>query len=230
MCEIFRVYSCLLLDSSLFKTEMDKSNFLTTRRFSKSSISLASNTNFSVDLEKRSFGSMTLPNYNNLNIHNTLERVRKTHNDAVSLRSFDSLYKRWITKAAENDDTIILEMLKENPELVEQKDFASGYTVLHWASKHGNAKLVEILIRKYNADVNQKTHGGYTPLHIARQFGHDKLFDILVDKFDADFTIRDNYGRKPHQYKIVSSNITKRNKTGCRFHMMKIYSFYSQNI
>ena len=209
---------------------MDKPDFLTTRRFSKSSISLASMSNLSMDLQKRSFGSMTLPNYNNLKIHNTLERVRKTHSDAVSLRSFDNLYKRWITKAAENNETIILEMLRENPELVEQKDFTSGYTVLHWASKHGNAKLVEILIRKYNADVNQKTHGGYTPLHIARQFGHDKLFDILIYKFDADFTIRDNYGRKPHQYKIVYSDVTKRNKTGLRWHKLKIYSFYNQNI
>ena len=119
-------------------------------------------------------------------------------------------------------------MLKENPDLVEQRDFTSGYTVLHWASKHGNIKLVEILIRKYHANVNQKTHGGYTPLHIALQFGHDKLFDVMIDKFDADFTIRDNYGRKPHQYKMVDSKFKTANKTGFRCKKLKIYSFYNQ--
>ena len=206
---------------------MDKHNFSSARRFSRSAISLVSMSNLSLELEKGCFGSKTLPNYNNANIHNTLERVRKTHYDAVSLRSFDNLYKRWITKAAENDETAILQMLKDNPDFVEQKDFTSGYTALHWASKHGNIKLADVLIRKYHADVNQKTHGGYTPLHLARQFGHDKLFDILIDKFDADFTIRDNYGRKPQQYKIVSSTTNKRSKTGHRFQKLKIYSFYN---
>ena len=209
---------------------MEKQNFYNTRRLSKSTISLASISEYSENLVKRNLGSLTLPSYNNLKIHNTLERVRKSHGDAVSLRSFDTIYKTWITKAAENDETAILQMLKENPCLVEQRDFTSGYTVLHWASKHGNIKLVEILIRKYYANANQKTHGGYTPLHIARQFGHDKLFDILIDKFDADFTIRDNYGRKPHQYKIVDSKIKTANKTGLRCKKLKVYSFYNQII
>ena len=209
---------------------MDKQSFYKTRRLSKSSMSIVSLPNLSNELDKKSSGSMTLPCCNSLKIHNTLERVRKTYNDAVSLRSFDTIYKRWMAKAAENDETAILQMLKDNPELVEQRDFTSGYNVLHWASKHGNTRLVEILISKYKADVNQKTHGGYTPLHIARQFGHDKLFDILIDKFEADFTIRDNYGRKPHQYKIVCCNKTNGNKNGFKFQKLKIYSFYNQMI
>ena len=216
------------LNLRAFTVQMERQNFSSARRFSKSAISLASMSNLSLELEKNCFGSMTLPSYHNVKIHNTLERVRKTHYDAVSLRSFDNLYKRWITKAAENDETTILQMLRDNPDLVEQKDFTSGYTVLHWATKHGNIKLADVLIRKYNANVNQKTHGGYTPLHIARQFGHDQLFDILIDKFDADFTVRDNYGRKPQQYKVVCSNTNKRSKTGHRFQKLKIYSFYNK--
>ena len=105
---------------------MDKQNLSSARRFSRSAISLVSMSNLSLELEKGYFGSKTLPNYKNASIHNTLERVRKTHYDAVSLRSFDNLYKRWITKAAENDETAILQMLRDNPDLVEQKDFTSG--------------------------------------------------------------------------------------------------------
>jgi ankyrin repeat protein len=133
-------------------------------------------------------------------------------------------------KAAKNDELAMLEMLKENPGLVNQKDFISGYTALHWAAKNGNIKLAEVLVGKYFAGINEKTHGGYTALHLAAQHGHQDLFDKLIDKFDADFTIRDNYGRKPHQYKHVLRNQRMGRKPGFRNSELKIFSYYTQSV
>ena len=181
------------------------------------------------DLDNLSLDHVPLSN-NTFKISNTLERLRKNNSDNVSIRTLDETNKAWMIKAAKNDEAAMLELLKESPELANQRDFISGYTALHWMAKHGNIKFADTLIRKYSADVNQKTHGGYTALHLARQCGHQELFDLLLEKFDADFTIRDNYGRKAHQYHLILQNVNVENKTISKKSRLKIFSCYDQCI
>ena len=110
--------------------------------------------------------------------------------------------------SARNDHKAMVKMLRGDPGLAKQKNFVSGYTALHWSAKHGNVEMARLLARDYLVDINQKTHGGYTPLHLARKFGHHAIFELLVNEFDADFSIRDNYGRKAHQHKLVVQEAT----------------------
>ena len=222
------------ISDSLFRSFIKKrtpivpSNLFASRDLSRSNISLVSKEN-QKELDNISLDSLALPTNSKFNIYNTLERVRKNTSDAISIRTFDEVAKAWMIKAAKNDTLDMIEMLKENPGLVNQKDFISGYTALHWAAKKGNIQLARILVGKYCADVNQKTHGGYTALHLAAQHGHQDLFDQLIE-FDADFTIRDNYGRKPHQYKHVLQNQRMGRKPGFRNSQLKVCSFYNQCI
>ena len=90
-------------------------------------------------------------------------------------------------------------MLQEDSSLVNVQDFTSGYTVLHWAAKHGKVELVKHLAGNFEINVNIRSHGGYTPLHLACQFGHGEVFDTLVKVYEADPDLRDNAGKKPMQ-------------------------------
>lgn len=72
-------------------------------------------------------------------------------------------------------------LLEQDPNLAKKKDFTSGYTVLHWAAKHGREDIVAML-SKSGVDVNAKSHGGYTPLHLASMQGCDKVIKILVEE------------------------------------------------
>ena len=167
-------------------------------------------------------------NRNTGKIYDTLDRVRKKNSDINGyMHTFNECEKTWMLKAAQNNETAMLAMLTKNPGLANHKDFISGYSALHWMAKHGNAKMAEVLIKHYNANINEKTHGGSTPLHLCRQYGNQDLFDLLLEKFDADFRIRDNYGKKPHQYHLVmpESNVGKRP----RFSKAKMIMFSSYN-
>ena len=77
-----------------------------------------------------------------------------------------------MVRSAQGDYHEMTKMLREDPRLSKHRDFTSGFTALHWASKHGNLDMVKLLAGSYHVDVNLKTHGGYTPLHLACQFGH----------------------------------------------------------
>ena len=112
----------------------------------------------------------------------------------------DRVSKRWMIEAARDNSPALIEMVKDHPHLASQKDPFTGFTALHWAAKHGNQTMVNVLVESYDVDVNQKSHGGYTALHLAQHYQHTKMCTILVDEFNADANVRDNYGRKPHHY------------------------------
>lgn len=49
----------------------------------------------------------------------------------------------------------------------QQNQNDDGWNALHYASHEGLDQVVEQLIRKFNANVNQLTYNGRTALHIA---------------------------------------------------------------
>ncbi|XP_071600224.1 ankyrin repeat domain-containing protein SOWAHB [Heliangelus exortis] len=93
----------------------------------------------------------------------------------------------------------------EEPELALQKDFMSGFTVLHWLAKHGDGPgLQELAAAARQAglalDVDARTGCGYTPLHLAAIHGHQLVIKVLVLQLGCQVQVRDSSGRRPWEY------------------------------
>lgn len=111
----------------------------------------------------------------------------------------------WMVKAAAGTWPDIYALFREEPGLLNRRDFISGYTVLHWIAKHGDHRVLNTLsygVSKMGLvlDVDVKTTCGYTPLHLAAIHGHKKLIRLLVHKFKANVALRDTSGKKAWQY------------------------------
>ncbi|KAM6301270.1 ankyrin repeat domain-containing protein SOWAHB [Aegotheles albertisi] len=93
----------------------------------------------------------------------------------------------------------------EEPELALQRDFMSGFTVLHWLAKHGDGPgLQELAAAAQQAglalDVDARSGCGYTPLHLAAIHGHQLVIKVLVLKLGCQVQVRDSSGRRPWEY------------------------------
>lgn len=111
----------------------------------------------------------------------------------------------WLVKCAAGRWGQIYSLLLQDMRLAQRKDFMSGFTVLHWAAKDGNHKMIRKIVdasRKSGTrvNVNCKAHGGYTPLHIAAIHGHAEVMVLLVKGYGARIYERDNNGKKAFQY------------------------------
>ncbi|KAK3525683.1 hypothetical protein QTP70_004903 [Hemibagrus guttatus] len=118
----------------------------------------------------------------------------------------------WLVKSTTGRLSQIYSLLLQDVHLAEKRNFISGFTVLHWAAKHGNSKMVrKILDVGKNVDVNIKSHDGYTPLHVAAIHSHESVLNLLVRQYGANCNIRDNSGKKAYQYlrKDLSTEVKK---------------------
>ncbi|NXV51855.1 SWAHB protein, partial [Uria aalge] len=93
----------------------------------------------------------------------------------------------------------------EEPELALQRDFMSGFTVLHWLAKHGDGPgLQELAAAARQAglalDVDARSGCGYTPLHLAAIHGHALVIKVLVLQLGCQVQVRDSNGRRPWEY------------------------------
>ncbi|XP_030347236.1 ankyrin repeat domain-containing protein SOWAHB [Strigops habroptila] len=93
----------------------------------------------------------------------------------------------------------------EEPELALQRDFMSGFTILHWLAKHGDGPgLQELAAAARQAglalDVDARSGCGYTPLHLAAIHGHQLVIKVLVLQLGCQVQLRDSSGRRPWEY------------------------------
>ncbi|NXJ98491.1 SWAHB protein, partial [Corythaixoides concolor] len=93
----------------------------------------------------------------------------------------------------------------EEPELALQRDFMSGFTVLHWLAKHGDGPGLQELAKAARRaglalDVDARSGCGYTPLHLAAIHGHQLVIKVLVLQLGCQVQVRDSSGRRPWEY------------------------------
>ncbi|XP_071411461.1 ankyrin repeat domain-containing protein SOWAHB [Pithys albifrons albifrons] len=93
----------------------------------------------------------------------------------------------------------------EEPELALQRDFMSGFTVLHWLAKHGDGPGLQELAAAAQRvglalDVDARSGCGYTPLHLAAIHGHQFVIKVLVLQLGCQVQVRDSSGRRPWEY------------------------------
>ncbi|XP_068045307.1 ankyrin repeat domain-containing protein SOWAHB [Anomalospiza imberbis] len=93
----------------------------------------------------------------------------------------------------------------EEPELALQRDFISGFTVLHWLAKHGDGPGLQELAAAARQvglalDVDVRSGCGYTPLHLAAIHGHQLVIKVLVLQLGCQVQVRDGSGRQPWEY------------------------------
>jgi ankyrin repeat protein len=69
-------------------------------------------------------------------------------------------------------------LLAENPELINAKDGAEGWTPLHWAARNGHRDVVQFFIVK-EAGVNARDGEGQTPLSYAQEQGYTEIVELL---------------------------------------------------
>ncbi|XP_073246127.1 transient receptor potential cation channel subfamily A member 1-like [Porites lutea] len=77
-----------------------------------------------------------------------------------------------------------------------QKKNCSGQSPLHYASRKGHARVLEVLLNDGGAPVNLEDNDKATPLHAAAQAGQTQVIQKLV-LYGADMSLRDNDGYTP---------------------------------
>ena len=98
---------------------------------------------------------------------------------------------------------MVEQILAKRPNLIKDPLTAvSKVTALNQAALTNNLELVQILIEKYNADVNLASPKGQTPLISAIRKNNIQMVDLLLSK-GADPNYIDKSGFKTIQYAIL---------------------------
>ncbi|NXS93101.1 SWAHB protein, partial [Jacana jacana] len=111
----------------------------------------------------------------------------------------------WLVAVSAGRWAQVRALFLEEPELALQRDFISGFTVLHWLAKHGDGPgLQELAAAAQQAgvvlDVDARSGCGYTPLHLAAIHGHQLVMRVLVLQLGCQVQVRDSSGRQPWEY------------------------------
>lgn len=96
----------------------------------------------------------------------------------------------------------IEEIIKKDPLIVNEED-KEGNTVLIYAAKEGNLKLVRYFIA-HGSDINHTNHKNRTAIIYAAMNGRVKAFKELIKKEDGDINIQDDEGKSALHHIVTS--------------------------
>ena len=74
---------------------------------------------------------------------------------------------------------------------------SGGSTLLHCAAGYGWTDIVELLITKYNCDINCGDVYNYTPVYAASANGHLDVIKCLYNTGKCDLFIKTSWGETP---------------------------------
>ena len=97
-------------------------------------------------------------------------------------------------RRGDKEEALRLLNVVKDPREVKGSD--SG-TLLHWAAVWGWTDIVELLITKYNYDVNSVDNYNMTPVHYASDGGHLNVIKCLCNTGKCDLFIKTNWGETP---------------------------------
>ena len=98
------------------------------------------------------------------------------------------------TAIQSGDQTTLLALLKDHPDLVSSKD-DHGDTPLHHAAFYGHKDMAYLLLDN-KADVDARNNDGSTPLHEAATKGNTEVVDLLLAN-KADINAKDHKASTP---------------------------------
>ncbi|KAL6617343.1 ankyrin repeat-containing domain protein [Neocallimastix sp. 'constans'] len=87
-----------------------------------------------------------------------------------------------------------------------KRGYNNGKTPLFDVCRSGNKDLVEYLVVKHDADINNENRHGETPLFDACESGNKDLVENLVEEHGTDITKEDKYGKSPLFRAIKNGN------------------------
>ncbi|KAL5269953.1 hypothetical protein ACHWQZ_G003431 [Mnemiopsis leidyi] len=101
------------------------------------------------------------------------------------------------TACKEGDESYVRQWLARAENDVNRGD-GHGFTPLHWATRYGRTRIVEMLCSRA-AKVNASNMGGDAPLHIAVSFGQQEiLYKLIAQKANVNAT--NEHGNTPLHY------------------------------
>ena len=101
---------------------------------------------------------------------------------------------------ARGSDETLLELVKGNPRLIDQRD-DSKCIALHHAARYGRVKTAKWLI-EHKADVNAAAYNNFTPMHLVK----DAAVAELLIQGGAKLNVKDAWGKTPLQNAAQEGN------------------------
>jgi len=101
------------------------------------------------------------------------------------------------TACKEGDDGFVRQWLSRADNDVNRGD-GHGFTPLHWATRYGRSKIVELLFQRA-VKVNAVNMGGDSPLHIAVSFGQQEVLYKLINQ-KSNVNCANEHGNTPLHY------------------------------
>lgn len=100
------------------------------------------------------------------------------------------------TAASDGDIKTVESLILSGNFTANSKD-ENGYTPIHAAVSYNHLDLLDLLITKYDGDINIQDSEGDTPLHHVEELNTAK---ILVTKYQADYKIKNSDGLTAAQF------------------------------
>ena len=96
--------------------------------------------------------------------------------------------------AGDKEESLRLLKVIKDPRQVKNKD---GFTLLHLAAQNGWTDVVELLVTKYNYDVNSGDYYNRTPVSLASSLGHLDIVKCLYNTGKCDLFMKSRFGDTP---------------------------------
>ena len=143
------------------------------------------------------------------------------HDYYADINDRDALGGTPFTRAIDNErDEVMLVLISEfgcDPTNIKNKFV--GESPLHVACKNCNLDLIRILIRDYNADLNNKDSYGETPFVLALENEGDEVMLVLISEFGYDPTnIKGRNGISPLHVACKKGNFSLVRTLICDYH------------